>query len=348
MYSEEAVDKKIHVLSLDSSAFHTQLLSDALRRDEALEVFSLDSVNAVMNASIDPAVDVLVLSANLEDQPYRGFEVLRALRSARPGIRAVLLLDSSKPEVVLDAFRAGAKGVFGRHDSIDKLSKCIQCVHRGQIWANSRELSIALEALASGPLVHAVGANGLCLLSKRELEIVQRLAEGLTNREIAECLKLSPHTVKNYLFRIFDKLGVSSRVELLFLTLSRETHSQSVLDCLLNNCPDGVLQTSSKLADYEQAAEQGSPIAQLALGQFYLTRRADSRDLIEAYKWYLVAAQQILRTSKGLSKKMTAEQLLQAEKMAAKSFSPQPKPSLTSLAPVSTKPRPRRPVAAAG
>ena len=63
--------------------------------------------------------------------------------------------------------------------------------------------------------------NGFDLLSKRELEVVRSLAEGLTNREIAEKLGLSQHTVKNYLFRVFDKLGVSSRVELLFMTLSQ-------------------------------------------------------------------------------------------------------------------------------
>ncbi len=99
-------------------------------------------------------------------------------------------------------------------------------------------MSFAVEALASFPSVCAVDANGLDLLSKREMDVVRSLAEGLTNREIAERLGLSQHTIKNYLFRVFDKLGVSSRLELLFMTLTQA----------------GALQTS--FPDEPQASEQ--------------------------------------------------------------------------------------------
>jgi DNA-binding CsgD family transcriptional regulator len=70
----------------------------------------------------------------------------------------------------------------------------------------------------------------LNLLSKRELEVVRGLCEGLTNREIAERLGLSQHTIKNYLLRLFDKLGVSSRVELLFKALTEERQLEVLSD----------------------------------------------------------------------------------------------------------------------
>ena len=212
----------IRVLVVDDTRIHTQLLADALRRDRQLEVVapparSRDLVETVRAHK----VGVVVLSSNLDEEPLRGFELLRQLRASDPGILAIMLLDSSKREAILQAFRAGARGIFSRHDSVETLSKCIRSVYEGQIWANSQQMSFAVEALAASPMVRAVDANGLSLLSKREMDVVRSLAEGLTNREIAERLGLSQHTIKNYLFRVYDKLGVSSRLELLFMTLTQ-------------------------------------------------------------------------------------------------------------------------------
>ncbi len=230
----------IRVLVADDTRIHTQLLADALRRDHQLEVISWPSQSRdLIQATQLHDVDVLLLSCNLDDEPLRGFEVLRELRASDPNIRAIMLLDSSKRETILQAFRAGAKGIFSRHESVDTLAKCIRSVHQGQIWANSQQMSFAVEALAASPVVRAVDANGLNLLSKRELDVVRCLAEGLTNREIAERLGLSQHTIKNYLFRVFDKLGVSNRLELLFMTLSQAGAPQSAPAAALENSTNG-------------------------------------------------------------------------------------------------------------
>ena len=84
----------------------------------------------------------------------------------------------------------------------------------------STELHFLIEALAEFAPVRMVNASGTVVLSKREHDVVACVVRGLTNREIAQALKLTEHTVKNYLFRIFDKLGVSSRVELALYALS--------------------------------------------------------------------------------------------------------------------------------
>ncbi len=219
----------IRVLVADDTQIHTQSLADALRRDPQLEVInpplqSRDLVETVRRQR----VNVVLLSSNLDEEPLRGFEVLRELRASNPGILAVMLLDSSKRETIVRAFRAGARGIFSRNDSLEILCKCIRSVYDGQIWADSQQMSFAVEELASSAVVRAVDSSGMSLLSKREMDVVRSLAEGLTNREIAERLGLSQHTIKNYLFRVYDKLGVSSRLELLFMTLTQDSAPPSM------------------------------------------------------------------------------------------------------------------------
>jgi len=308
------MDTKIKVMVRDASVIHTQLLSGALRRDHGFEVSSCDSVHEGVGPVLERSFDVLVVSINLGEHSHGGLDLLREARVSRPLLRAVVLLDSSKPEAVLEAFRAGAKGVFSRQESLDKLCKCIRCVHEGQIWANGRETAIALEALASAPALHVVDANGLNLLSNREMEIVQCVAEGLTNRDIADRLQLSRHTIKNSLFRIFDKLGVSNRLELLLMTLSHASNPQSMFSSFLRGCENGALQDDCTMEECQQAAEQGSPVAQLLLAQLYATKN-DPREIILAYKWYSIALAQLSQSTKKLRKRMTAEQLSHLEEM---------------------------------
>jgi DNA-binding CsgD family transcriptional regulator len=228
-----------------------------------------------------------------------------------------MLLDSSKGETILEAFYAGARGVFSRNESVETLSKCVRRVHEGQIWANSQQLAILVQALASSHNVRAIDARGMNLLSKREVEIVRSVAQGLTNREIAERLGLSPHTIKNCLFRVFDKLGVSSRVELLFMTLGQDRHAQSTWKYFLEGHENVRFHDEATLVACQQAAEQGLLMAQLALAQFYSTNRTGPSDAVHAYVWYSIAMGRISRAWKEVTKTMTVDQLLTADKMTA-------------------------------
>jgi two-component system, NarL family, nitrate/nitrite response regulator NarL len=158
--------------------------------------------------------DVALVGESLQGGSFAGFQALNELQASFPALRVIILLKSATRDLVVDAFRAGAEGVVCRTEPIQVLCKCIQTVHKGQIWANSHQLHFILEALISSTPLRVVNSKGRYLLAQREDEVANLVAEGMTNREIAQKLGVAEHTVGNYLFRIYEKLGISSRVEL--------------------------------------------------------------------------------------------------------------------------------------
>jgi len=295
----------IHVLVADTTRMYTELLADALGRDRQIRVISAapHATSILESVKQHKDINVVVLGSHVDEIPLHGIALLREIRALRAEIKGVVLLDTSKKEVILDAFRAGAKGLFSRHEPLETLGKCVRQVHAGQIWANSEQLGYAVEALASSPNIKAVNANGLSLLSKRELEVVRSLAEGLTNREIAEHLGLSQHTIKNYLFRIFDKLGVSSRMELLFLTLNQST-ATSLFPELATKVKNIAAGEAPSLAWYYKSAGEGVVLSQLALARMLSGGDGTRRDPASSYMWYLV----VENSCKGLKNEISAAQ----------------------------------------
>ena len=215
------VSNVIRVLAADATRMNSQLLAAALERDKRFQVLDpVSDARGIIAAVTKEKPAVVVISAELDEEKGKGFEVARELRAMHGEARVVMLLDASERNQVVEAFRAGARGVFCRSESLLSLARCIQCVSDGQIWANSRELRYLLEALGEALPLRVVDTRGAALLSRREVEVVRCVAEGLSNREIAQRLGLTEHTVKNYLFRIFDKLGVSKRVEVVLYAYS--------------------------------------------------------------------------------------------------------------------------------
>ena len=210
---------RLRVLAADATAMSTQLLVGALAREAQFQMIEAASNAAsILYLLKKEKPQVTVVSAKLGEDSGAGIDLVREVRSQSPATRVIVLLDASERSSVIESFRAGAHGVFCRTEPFRLLSKCIQCVHQGQVWASSSELHFVLEALAKPAFVN-LKTDGGSLLSARETDVVRCVAEGLTNREIAHRLKLTEHTVKNYLFRIFDKLGVSSRVEVVLYAL---------------------------------------------------------------------------------------------------------------------------------
>ena len=212
------VTEVVHVLVADSGPIQSQLLTRALkcRRDFQVSAVALEA-SALHKFLQSNQADVILIAGN--HLPDLG--LLRWLRLSYPKVAPVLLAESDDRELVVNAFRAGAKGLFlFAQTPFPMLCKCIHCVFRGQVWINRQQMNYVLEALAEVPTLRVVNSNGRFLLTPREEQVVALVADGMTNRGVAAELGLSEHTIKKYLLRIFDKVGISSRVELVLYAVS--------------------------------------------------------------------------------------------------------------------------------
>lgn len=217
-----AASNTIGVLVADANQMQCQLLVSALRRRLELSVTSCSvDMDAILNAIASTPVQVAIINADRPREGSPDMTIIRRLHLAHPEVAKVLLLDSYDREMVVSAFRSGVKGLFCFSDyPFRLLCKCIHSVHHGQVWANSEQLQYLIEVISQVPSLRMVNAVGVKLLTPREEQVVALVADGLSNREVAHELSLSVHTIKKYLYRIFDKLGISSRVELTLYAVS--------------------------------------------------------------------------------------------------------------------------------
>jgi two-component system nitrate/nitrite response regulator NarL len=315
-------DDRTRVVVADGTRMGSQLLSDALKRSGRFEVTaSVATSPELLSALAEKKPQVIVLSPNLDDEEGKGFNVTRQLRALYPDVKVVILIDSSSRDTVVEAFRVGARAVFCRTNSIKDLCKCIDVVSRGQVWASNGEIEFLLEALGKALPSRLVNSKGIALLSRREQDVIRSLSEGLTNREIAADLKLSEHTVKNYLLRIFDKLGVSNRAEAILYAFSQRGPAAGA------GAPEeaGIFQLGATptLDWFQRAAEQGHGVAQFILGQMYRDGYGVPEDKLSAYTWFLLAERtgayvdkSIREAKERLAGKMRTDQIVQAQRRA--------------------------------
>jgi DNA-binding NarL/FixJ family response regulator len=217
-----AASEGISVLIADSNRMQAQLLTSALRRRSEFRVRHclMDTVS-ILQAMTTGLPRIALLSLSQPNALGETVMTLRRFHLAHPEVPKVLLVGAYDRELVVSAFRSGARGIFTITDSnLRHLCKCLLCVTAGQIWAGTEQLNYLLDLVSEVPSLRVLNAGGKRLLTPREEQVVALVAEGLGNRQIARELNLSEHTVKKYLFRIFEKLGISTRVELVLYAVN--------------------------------------------------------------------------------------------------------------------------------
>ncbi|MGB8724021.1 MAG: LuxR C-terminal-related transcriptional regulator [Terriglobales bacterium] len=276
-------EQPIRILIADRNRMGSQLLAESLDRDSRFEAVGVLATTDILSAVCARKPDVAVISADFDGGPRRGLQVTRAINTNYRDVHIVSLLELSAPESVVAAFRCGAKGVFCRSNPLTEFRACIERVSRGEIWASCVETEYLLAAMRSAPSCDGIDNDKVGMLSKREAQVAERAAQGFSNKQVADQFRLSEHTVKNYLSRVFEKLGVSNRVELLFLLL-KEGHGFSSRAVGLNASGLG-----NSLEVYIKAAEEGYAAAQFIVGLAHLDGHGVEKDGRSAYYWLRMA-----------------------------------------------------------
>lgn len=173
--------------------------------------------------------DILLLDLAMPRHP--GLEALRELstNSGPSGVRVILLTAAAEKNQIVEALQLGARGVVLKDSATQLLLKAIQTVMSGEYWVGRESVSNLVQYLRT--LVQSSGEEAKQKkfgLTPRELEIVSAVVAGYSNKEIAEYFKISEDTVKHHLSNVFDKLGVSTRLELALFAVNQSLPLKSI------------------------------------------------------------------------------------------------------------------------
>jgi len=207
------------------------IVRDGLRKlltlEEDIEVVGEASDGReVVQVIQETSPDILILDLRM---PYMdGLATLQALQQLEKKVKVIVLTASEDKNEFVQAMKLGCSGIVLKQTAPELIVKSIRKVNSGEIWLDSHTTAAVMRQFASPADMLAGGTPGKgrerSPLSQREREIVGLVAQGYKNREMAEKMFISEQTVKNHLHNIFDKLGVSDRLELALYAIHKGLH----------------------------------------------------------------------------------------------------------------------------
>jgi two-component system, NarL family, nitrate/nitrite response regulator NarL len=203
----------IRILIVDDHAIVRDGLKKLLQVQPGFEVVgeAADGTEAIQR-TLDLKPDILLLDLSMPR--LDGLGVLKALANSACDVRCILLTASIEPEETLDALRLGARGIVLKESVSELLYKCIRTVMAGEFWVGHQRIGDLVHSLRTIQPDLRRGSSPASTLTPRELQIIAAIVDGASNKDIAGQCGISEQTVKNHLMHIFDKLGVSNRLEL--------------------------------------------------------------------------------------------------------------------------------------
>lgn len=218
----------ISIVVADSMAITAELLTQAISKQPGFEICGCPrNMEELVEMISGRAPDVALIRSSDRKGTFTPLLILDTIHNLCPETRSIVLSSEITREEVVAYFHAQARGILSA-DLTDfaTLCKCIRSVYEGEIWASSKHLNFLIESLSGLKPLQVVDGKGDTVLSAREQEVFRLLSEGRSNRAMAAALNLSEHTIKNHLFHIFYKLGVSSRTEAILYAMRRRGLSE--------------------------------------------------------------------------------------------------------------------------
>ncbi|HYW41474.1 MAG TPA: response regulator transcription factor [Bryobacteraceae bacterium] len=222
---------KIRIVVADDHPIFRDGLCRLLALEEDFEVVAQASDGRqVLDVLQQLEPDILLL--DLKMPGLDGLATLQRLQAARNKTRVIVLTASDDKNEFVQAMKLGTSGIVLKQTATELLIKSIRKVHAGEIWLDSHTTAAVIrqfvandEAPAPQQIAPAGRDRERSPLSQREREIVALVAQGFKNKEMAEKMFISEQTVKNHLHNIFDKLGVSDRLELALYAIHNNLHT---------------------------------------------------------------------------------------------------------------------------
>ncbi len=175
-----------------------------------------DTVRQVL--SLQP--EILLLDVQMPNSS--GFSTIREVAEAAPRTRIVLLTGSIPPDQLMEAFNAGARGIVFKNAMTEQIAAALLAVMDGGFWAQSHRVEQLSGILAELKAQVTEATPEDWNLTRRELEVVSLIVRGCSNRDIARQFNLSEETVKRHLSNIFEKLKISTRLELAVTAIAKK------------------------------------------------------------------------------------------------------------------------------
>jgi DNA-binding NarL/FixJ family response regulator len=196
-------------------------VKNMLQGDSGLEVLgeASDGDDAI-TATLQLLPDILLLDLQMPRLP--GLEAMRAIMSGSPTVKILLLTSTITTQQIIEALQIGARGIVLKDALADHLTTAIRAVSSGDYWIGGKRVVNLVGALHELMQQAAVPERKTYGLTPRELEVVGCIVEGCSNRDIAKQFTISEETVKRHLSNIFDKTGVSTRLELALFAIAHQ------------------------------------------------------------------------------------------------------------------------------